>query len=119
LFTLCLFPFGIHYVHCAICTKTKKNYRTSSEVHKAITVGGTVLKSILILHLADVGTVPISSWCEDKKKGKYLSINTRKITPELIKLRMYVGVLYAGPSETILPLPQSSPLLFLIHCTRL
>lgn len=68
--------------------KDKENYRTSSEVHKTITAGGTVLKSILILCLADVGTVPTSSWCEDSKKEKYLSINIREITPELIKVRV-------------------------------
>ena len=53
------------------------------------------------------------------KKEKYLSINIREITPELIKLRTYIDVSYAASSEAILPLSQSSPLLFLIHCTRL
>jgi hypothetical protein len=95
----------IRYSLCTLCYiyKDKENYGISSEVHKTITAGGAVLKSILILHLADVGTVgtvPVSRWCEDSKKEKYLSISIRKITPEFIKLR----VLYAASSETILPL---------------
>jgi hypothetical protein len=66
----------IRYSLCTLCYiyEDKENYRTSSEVHKTITVGGTVLKSILLLHLADVGTVPISSWCEDSKRRE-MSVN--------------------------------------------
>jgi len=80
----------IRYSLCTLCYiyKDKENYRTSSEVHKTITAGGTVLKSILILHLADVGTIPTIRWCEDSKNEKCLSINIRKITPELMKLRV-------------------------------
>jgi len=47
----------IRYSLCTLCYihKDKENYRTNSEVHKTITVGGTVLKSILILHSAEIG----------------------------------------------------------------
>jgi hypothetical protein len=55
--------------------KDKENYGTNSEVHKTITAGGTVLKSILILRLADVETIPVSGWCEDCKKKREISVN--------------------------------------------
>ena len=68
------------FIRYSLCTlyyiyKDKENYRTISEVHKTITAGWTVIKSILILHLADVGTVPISGCCEDGKKKREISIN--------------------------------------------
>lgn len=67
------------FIRYSLCTlwdiyKDKENYRASSEVRKTITAGGTVLKSILILHLADVGTVPTGTWCEDNKKRE-ISVN--------------------------------------------
>lgn len=69
--------------------RDKENYRTSSEVHKTITAGGTILKSLLILHLADVGGLfLLADGLRTAKKEKYLSINIRKITPELLKLRV-------------------------------
>jgi hypothetical protein len=120
-YSLCTLCYIYIYIYIYIYTHThkdKENYGTSSEVHKTITAGGTVLKSILILHLADVENVPTGRWCEDSKKEKYLSINIRKITPELLKLRVSMFFMQRR-AKLSCHLSQSSPLRFLIHCTRL